>query len=58
MTKQTWGAFTNTDLEARLKGLGVTQLALAGVAIQLRRGVDRPATPMNWGSTSPWRSTP
>ena len=32
VTKKTWGAFTNTDLEARLKALGVTQLVLAGVA--------------------------
>jgi nicotinamidase-related amidase len=32
VTKRTWGAFTNTDLEARLKALGVTQIVLAGVA--------------------------
>ena len=32
VTKKTWGAFTNTDLEARLKALGVTQVVLAGVA--------------------------
>jgi len=32
VTKQTWGAFTNTDLEARLKALGVTQLVVVGVA--------------------------
>ena len=32
ITKRTWGAFTNTDLEARLKALGVTQTVLAGVA--------------------------
>jgi len=32
VTKRTWGAFTNTDLEARLKALGVTQLVIAGVA--------------------------
>jgi nicotinamidase-related amidase len=35
VTKRTWGAFTNTDLEARLKALGVTQLALAGVATSI-----------------------
>jgi nicotinamidase-related amidase len=29
------GAFTNTDLEARLKGLGVTQVVLAGVATSI-----------------------
>jgi nicotinamidase-related amidase len=32
ITKRTWGAFTNTDLEARLKARGVTQVVLAGVA--------------------------
>ncbi|MDE1916791.1 MAG: isochorismatase family protein [Sphingomonadales bacterium] len=32
VTKRTWGAFTGTDLEARLRALGVTQLVLCGVA--------------------------
>lgn len=32
VTKQTWGAFTRTDLEAYLHGRGVTQVVLAGVA--------------------------
>jgi nicotinamidase-related amidase len=32
VTKRTWGAFTNTDLEARLKALGVTQVVVCGVA--------------------------
>jgi nicotinamidase-related amidase len=32
VTKQTWGAFTNTDLEAHLKTLGVTQVVIAGVS--------------------------
>jgi nicotinamidase-related amidase len=32
VTKRTWGAFTNTDLEAYLKTLGVTQIVIAGVA--------------------------
>ena len=32
MTKQTWGAFANTDLEAQLKARGVTQVVIAGVA--------------------------
>ena len=32
VTKKTWGAFTNTDLEVRLKALGVTQLVICGVA--------------------------
>jgi nicotinamidase-related amidase len=35
VTKRTWGAFTNTDLKARLKALGVTQLVLAGVATSI-----------------------
>lgn len=32
VTKRTWGAFTNTDLEAHLKKLGVTQVVVVGVA--------------------------
>ncbi len=32
VTKRTWGAFTNTDLDAYLKSLGVTQVVIAGVA--------------------------
>ncbi|UPG84045.1 isochorismatase family protein [Luteibacter aegosomatis] len=32
VTKRTWGAFANTDLESRLKALGVTQVVIAGVA--------------------------
>lgn len=32
VTKQTWGAFANTDLEARLKQKGVTQVVITGVA--------------------------
>jgi nicotinamidase-related amidase len=32
VTKRTWGAFTNTDLEAHLKRLGVTQVVIAGVS--------------------------
>ena len=32
VTKQTWGAFTRTNLEAQLNGLGVTQVVIAGVA--------------------------
>jgi nicotinamidase-related amidase len=32
VTKRTWGAFANTDLEARLKALGVTQVVVCGVA--------------------------
>lgn len=32
VTKRTWGAFTGTDLEAYLKGQGVTQVVVTGVA--------------------------
>jgi nicotinamidase-related amidase len=32
VTKQSWGAFANTGLEARLKALGVTQVVVLGVA--------------------------
>jgi nicotinamidase-related amidase len=32
VTKRTWGAFASTDLESRLKALGVTQVVVAGVS--------------------------
>jgi nicotinamidase-related amidase len=32
VTKRTWGAFTNTDLEEHLRKLEVTQVVIAGVA--------------------------
>lgn len=32
VTKRSWGAFANTDLEAQLKALGVTQVVVTGVA--------------------------
>ena len=32
VTKRTWGAFTNTDLETYLKQAGVTQVVVSGVA--------------------------
>jgi nicotinamidase-related amidase len=32
VTKRTWGAFTNTDLERHLKALGVTQVVIVGVS--------------------------
>lgn len=32
VTKRTWGAFTNTDLDEFLKTLGVTQVVIAGIA--------------------------
>jgi len=35
VTKQTWGAFTGTNLEALLKADGVTQVVLAGIATSI-----------------------
>jgi nicotinamidase-related amidase len=35
VTKRTWGAFTNTELDAHLKKLGVTQVVIAGVATSI-----------------------
>ena len=35
VTKRTWGAFGVASLDATLKGLGVTQIALAGIATSL-----------------------
>jgi nicotinamidase-related amidase len=35
VTKQTWGAFTNTDLRDRLRTLGVTQVVVVGVATSI-----------------------
>jgi nicotinamidase-related amidase len=32
VTKRTWGAFATTDLEQRLKALGVTQVVVVGIA--------------------------
>jgi nicotinamidase-related amidase len=32
VTKRSWGAFATTDLDARLKARGVTQVVIAGVA--------------------------
>ncbi|GBQ31543.1 isochorismatase family protein [Acidiphilium acidophilum] len=32
VTKRSWGAFATTDLDARLKALGVTQVVIAGIA--------------------------
>jgi nicotinamidase-related amidase len=33
--KRTWGAFRNTDLESYLKGRGVTQVVVAGIATSI-----------------------
>ncbi len=41
VTKTTWGAFRNTDLEAYLKSAGVTQVVIAGVSTSI--GVDTTA---------------
>ena len=35
VTKRTWGAFKDTDLEDYLKGRGVTQVVVAGVATSI-----------------------
>lgn len=35
VTKHTWGAFTGTGLDARLRALGVTQIVLAGIATSI-----------------------
>jgi nicotinamidase-related amidase len=35
VTKRTWGAFTNTDLEAYLKRHGVTQIVIAGISTSI-----------------------
>jgi nicotinamidase-related amidase len=35
VTKRTWGAFTNTGLDEHLKGLGVTQVVIVGVATSI-----------------------
>jgi nicotinamidase-related amidase len=35
VTKRTWGAFASTDLERRLKDLGVTQVVITGVATSI-----------------------
>lgn len=35
VTKRTWGAFTDTDLDEHLKKLGVTQVVIAGVATSI-----------------------
>jgi nicotinamidase-related amidase len=41
VTKQTWGAFTNTHLNETLTGLGVTQVVIAGIATS--KGVESTA---------------
>jgi nicotinamidase-related amidase len=35
VTKRTWGAFSNTDLEKYLRQAGATQVAIAGVATSI-----------------------
>jgi len=35
VTKYRWGAFTDTDLEARLRDRGITQVVIAGVATSI-----------------------
>lgn len=41
VTKQTWGAFTDTGLHERLSGLNVTQVVIAG--LMTSKGVDSTA---------------
>jgi nicotinamidase-related amidase len=40
--KRIWGAFASTDLDDRLKALGVTQAVVTGVATSVRRGDGAP----------------
>ncbi|MEO6800944.1 MAG: isochorismatase family protein [Rhodanobacter sp.] len=55
LTKHTWGAFARTDLESRLKKLGVTQVVIAGIATSI--GVESSAGRLtSWASTLPSRS--
>jgi nicotinamidase-related amidase len=35
LTKRTWGAFMQTDLEERLKKMGITQVVIAGIATSI-----------------------
>ena len=35
ITKKTWGAFTNTSLEAQLRALAVTQVVVVGIATSI-----------------------
>lgn len=35
LSKRSWGAFTHTSLESRLRKLGVTQLVIAGIATSI-----------------------
>ncbi|MDB6060864.1 MAG: isochorismatase hydrolase [Verrucomicrobiaceae bacterium] len=35
ITKRTWGAFTNTNLEAQLRAMRVTQLVILGIATSM-----------------------
>jgi nicotinamidase-related amidase len=35
VTKRTWGAFASTDIDDRLKALGVTQVVLAGISTSI-----------------------
>lgn len=35
VTKRTWGAFTNTQLHAQLKKLGVTQVVIGGISTSI-----------------------
>lgn len=41
ITKKTWGAFSNTELDARLRDLGITGVVICGIATS--RGVESTA---------------
>jgi nicotinamidase-related amidase len=41
LTKRTWGAFASTDLEHRLRALGVTQVVVAGVEATARQAYEQ-----------------
>ena len=58
VTKRTWGAFTNTDLETHLRRLGVTQVVIAGVATSVGVEFDRAPGRTSLDSTSLSLSTP
>jgi nicotinamidase-related amidase len=52
VTKRTWGAFTNTDLEARLRRLALPSWC-SPASPPASAWSRPPAMPMNWGSMSP-----
>ena len=47
VTKRTWGAFTNTDLDAYLKKLGVSQVVIVGIATRTPRASVTPRSALS-----------